>query len=105
MLIMDVMVDANYGCHGFLFMTTCKQTSYVQHLFCVDTAGKKKEQQLQAEVDTIKRVSRAKDQQISELTQKLEAQCQRKSSVASQDLETIQRKSKARVNINNSADK
>ena len=47
----------------------------------------------------------AKDQQISELTQKLEAQCQRKTSIASQDLETIQRKSKAKVNIKNSADK
>ena len=35
------------------------------------TASKEKEQQLQAELDTTKRVSRAKDQQISDLKEEL----------------------------------
>ena len=35
------------------------------------TASKEKEQQLQAELDTTKRVSRAKDQQISDLKEDL----------------------------------
>ena len=69
---------------------------------CVDTT---EEQQLQAELDTVKRVSRAKDQQISELEEKLEVECKRMVFLATQELETNQQKGKARVSNTFSADK
>ena len=55
--------------------------------------------QLQAELDAAKRVSRAKDWQISELTEELPVERKRMAFLATQELETHQQKGRASVNI------